>query len=271
MWSRTTADPLARLLFDKYGAHILARPRGAVPVLTVFGVRDHKAYVSGPLSSLLRVPFDEPAITRNEPVLDIASTTSNATKGSVAINFLQGFMAMLGAAVGAKLGASLERSASEAFTFRFEGCTLDSVTDAFDLENRLSDVTFDRDKSAMRDDAKYYIARGVHTCTALTFEALDKHGGKVDLTAEVAAIGGGNASVSVDKDRTVTAKAAMPLAYAVVLNELSYEPKRKRLGLKEVQQYVHVMAAGQSQIASAEIDPDSRVLTVEDGEIGATT
>ncbi|MEO6525317.1 MAG: hypothetical protein ABIP93_01700 [Gemmatimonadaceae bacterium] len=270
MWSKGTTDPLARLLFGKYGAHVLARPRRSLAVLTVFGVRDGRTYVSGPLASVLRVPFEEPPIARNEPVLDIASTTSSATTGSVALSFLQGFMALLGA-VGARAGASLERSGSEVYTFRFEGCTLDSVTDVFDLENRLGDLEFNRERSAMRDDAKYYIAQGVHSCTSLTFDALDKRGGKVDLSADVAAVAGANASLSVDKDRTVTAKSDVPLAYGVMLNELSYDPKRKRLGLKEVQQYVHVMAHAprvQPTTMTRVGDADSGVLVVEDEEMG---
>ena len=268
MWSRTTADPLARLLFDKYDAHVLPRPRATLPVLTVFGVRDGKAYLSGPLTSLLRVPFEEPAITRAEPVLDIGATASSATTGSLGLNFLQGFMAMLGAAVGAKFGAALSHSGSDGFTFRFEGCTLDSVTDAFDLENRLSDVTFTRENSAMRDDATYYLARGVHSCSSLTFEALDKHGGKLDLSAEVAAIGGGNASLSSDKNRSVTAKSDKPLVYAVVLNELTYNAKRKRLGLKEVQQYVHAMAAHEPRLPAATVgSADAGTLPLEEGEM----
>ncbi|MCC6929278.1 MAG: hypothetical protein IT359_09840 [Gemmatimonadaceae bacterium] len=266
MWNRTSADPLARLLFDKYDVHVLSRPRAALPVLTVFAVRDDKVYLGGALTSLLRVPFDPPDITKGEPVLDISTTVSSATSGSGALNFLKGFLATIGGAIGVSMGAAFERTGTSVLKFRFDGCTLDSVTDAFDLENRLADLDFDRAKSAMRDDARYYIARGVHSCASLTFEALDKKSASIDLHADVAAIGDAKGALSVNKDKTITASSAAPLAYGVVLNELVYDGRRKRLGLKEARDYVHVMGAVKRKIAAAEVGGEKGgVLEVTEG------
>ena len=112
MWNRTSPDPLARLLFDKYDVHVLSRPRATLPVLTVFAVRDDKVYLGGTLASLLRVPFDPPEITKGEPVLDISTTVSSATSGSGALNFLKGFLATIGGAIGVSMGAATAPSSS---------------------------------------------------------------------------------------------------------------------------------------------------------------
>lgn len=257
MWNRTSPDPLARLLFDKYDVHVLSRPRATLPVLTVFAVRDDKVYLGGTLASLLRVPFDPPEITKGEPVLDISTTVSSATSGSGALNFLKGFLATIGGAIGVSMGAAFERTGTSALKFRFDGCTLDSVTDAFDLENRLADLDFDKSKSAMKDDVRYYLVRGVHSCAALTFEALDKKAASIDLHAEVAAIGDAKASLSANNDKTITAASTTPLAYGVVLNELVYDSRKKRLGLREAKDYVHVMAAVKRKIPAAVLGGDA--------------
>jgi len=91
MWSRKTTDPLAKLLFEKYGVHVLSRPRENLSVCDLFAVSDEKMVQAGSLAAFLKAPFDMPGVTKDEALIDIESTVSNAVSGSVSVNFLQSF------------------------------------------------------------------------------------------------------------------------------------------------------------------------------------
>jgi hypothetical protein len=193
MWSRTTTDPLGTLLFDKYGMHVLSRPREGVSVFDVFPVRDSEASMSGGIDAFLRAPFERPEVAKDEALLDIDSTISEAVSGNVAVNFLNGFLALLGAGIVNSVSAAMEGSQTRALRFRFGGCRRDHVKDGFELDWKLSEVPFVKEKSAMREGYRYYIASAVHYCGELTFEVLDKNLAKVDLSTDVAALGGAKA------------------------------------------------------------------------------
>lgn len=242
MWTRTTTDPLGKLLFDKYGMHILSRPRENVSVFDVFPVREGEASMSGGIDSFLRAPFERPEVAKGEVLLDIDSTISEAVSGNVAVNFLQGFLALLGAGVVSSVSAAIEASQSHTLRFRFGGCCRDHVKDVFELDWKLSEVTFVKEKSAMREGYRYYVASAVHYCSELTFEILDKNLAKIDMSANVAALGSANSGLAVNKDRQLTAKSDKRLAYGVELNEIVYDEKCKQLQLQESRNYVHVKA-----------------------------
>lgn len=242
MWSRTTTDPLGKLLFDKYGMHILSRPRENVSVFDVFPVREGEAAMSGGIDAFLRARFERPEVEQDEVLLDIDSTISEAVSGNVAFNFLNGFLAMLGVGVANSVSAAIEASQSRALRFRFGGCRRDHVKDCFELDWKLSEVPFVKEKSAMREGYRYYIASAVHYCSELTFEVLDKNMVKVDLSADVAALGSAKAGLAVNKDRQLTTRSDKRLAYGVELNEIVYNEKREQLQLEESRNYLHVKA-----------------------------
>jgi hypothetical protein len=265
MWSRKSTDPLAKLLFEKYCVHVLSRPRENVGVCDVFAVNDDRVVQAGSLAGFLKVPFDMPPVTNDEALIDIDSTVSNAVSGSAGVNFLQGFLALIGAAPLTAVSASLEKSKDRTLHFRFGGCTRNYVTDAFELESRLNDLAFDRDESAMKDDCRYYLATGVHHCKELIFELAEKNKTKVDLSADVAKIAGAKAALSVDGNQQVTARTDRKLAYGVELNELVYNAKRQRLGLGEAANYVHVRADGVALPRAVVGSPDGPMtLTLSD-------
>lgn len=243
MWTRQTADPLGKLLFEKYGMHVLSRPRENVSLFDIFPVHEGTAFQPGRIDSFLRATFDKPEVEENESVLDIDTTVSDAVSGTAGLNFLQGFLTLIGVGMLGGISAELEKSKSRALRFRFGGCTRDHVKDGFELDWKLSEHPFDREKSAMKEDYRYYIATGVHYCKQLTFEVLDQNMAKVNLSADVVALGGGKAGLSVNKERQITATSERTLAYGVELNELVYDERRKRLQLQESRNYVHVKAA----------------------------
>ena len=252
MWRTKTADPLGKLLFEKYHMHILARPRENVSVFQIFGVRDGEALQAGSIESFLRSSFEKPEVVIGEKVLDIDGTTSDAVSAQTGLSFLQGFLGIFGA-VGTSLTAAVERSNSQALRFQFGGCTRDRVKDDFDLEWAISEVEFPMERSPMKPDYRYFIASGVHHCTQLTFEALTKNMAKVDLSAEVAALGAAKAGVSVNHDRQVVAKSDRTLVYGVELSELVYDEKRKRLRLEGARSFVHTRGDDASTLPRASI------------------
>jgi hypothetical protein len=251
MWTRNTADPLGKKLFERYGMHILSRPRENVFVLQVFSVRDGETFQSGGLDSFLRSTLEKPVINQNESLLDIDQTISDAVSGNIALNFLQGFLAILGVSVMKAVSAGLERSHSNALRFRFGGCTRDYVKDGFELDWKLGEHPFVKDNSGMKEGYRYYIATGVHYCNQLTFEALDKNMTKVDLSADVALFGTGKTGLTINNDKQITAESSKILAYGVELNEIVYDEKHRRLSLQESRSYVHVKAGGPVSVPKA--------------------
>jgi len=262
MWFRKTADPLGKLLFEKYGMHVLSRPREHVSVFQVFGLRDGEMFQSGDIDGFLRSKFDKPEVANGEVMADINGTASDAVAGNVAVNFLDGFLALIGAGVAKVVSGALEKSNSQTLRFKFGGCTRDHVKDDFDLEMRLSEVAFDKDKSAMKEGCRYYIATGVQCCSQITFEAFDKNMAKIDLAADVPAVAAGKAGLSIDKDRQITATSDKTLAYGVELNEIRYDEKRKRLGLQGAENYVHVRAGDAAALPKAMVGGPDDMMTL---------
>lgn len=266
MWSRKTTDPLGKLLFEKYGMHVLARPRENVSVFQVFAFRDDEVFQSGSLDAFLRTKVEKPEVAEDEVLLDIDTTLSGAVSGTVGLNFLQGFLSLIGIGAVNAVSSSFEKSQSHALRFRFGRCTRDYVKDGFDLDWKLGEVAFDKGKSAMKEGGRYYIVTGVHFCSALTFELLDKNGTTVDLSADVALLGGGKGGFSVNKERQITATSDKTLAYGVELNELAYDDKHQRLQLQESRGYVHVKAGDLVAFPKAMIGgPDgAMILSIRD-------
>jgi hypothetical protein len=261
MWSRKTTDPLGKLLFENYGMHVLGRPRENVSVFQVFGLRDAEAFQSGDIDGFLRWKFDKPKVEKGEVLLDIDTTISDAISGDVAVNFLQGFLTLVGAGVVKAISVAMEKSQSRALRFRFGGCTRDYVKDGFELEWKLSEIPFVQDNSAMKEGCRYYIATGVHYCDKLTFEVLDKNAAKVDLSADVAMIASGKTGLKVERDRQITATSDKTLAYGVELNEIVYDKKHKRLHLQESGNYVHTKAGEVTELPKAMVGgPDDSMI-----------
>lgn len=268
MWSRTTTDPLGRKLFESYGLHILSRPRVHLAVFDVLPFRDGKAALPGGIDAFLRVPFGRPEVLQGEDMLEINGTMSAAISGGIGLDFLKGFLALIGVGVAASVGGAIEASKSDSMRFRFGGCKRDHVKDGFDLDWKLSEVKFDKKKSAMRDDYRYYIATAVHSCTELTFELLDKQEGRINVAAEIDQLGGAKANLEASKDGQITAKSDKKLVYGVELNEIVYDEKRKHLQLLESRNYVQVQAGAQSPLPKAMIggQKESMLLTVSGEE-----
>jgi hypothetical protein len=192
---------------------------------------------------------------------------SAVISGGVALDFLQGFLSWIGAAVAKSVGGAIEGAKSNTLRFRFGGCTRDHVKDGFELNWKLSEVAFNRKKSEMRDDCRYYIATAVHSCSSLTFEVLDKKEGKINLAAEIEALGGAKANLEASKDGQITAKSDKKLVYGVELNEIVYDEKRKQLQLQESRNFVHVAAAARPMPrAMIGGQQDSMILSLSDVE-----
>jgi hypothetical protein len=93
----------------------------------------------------------------------------------------------------------------------------------------LSDTPFVLEDSVVKDGYRYYVASGVHYCNQLTFEVLHDRTAKVNLSADVVALGKAKTNVSVDAAGQVRVRSDKKLAYGVELKEITYNDKRKRL------------------------------------------
>lgn len=266
MWMRDTDDPLGKLLFEKYGMHVLRRPRENLAVFQVFEVRDGEAARSGSLENLFGIAFPAPAVAKGESMLDIAEKMSGAISGKIGLDFLQGFLALVGLGPANKASVALEQGNTRALRFRFGRSTRDHVEDDFALERILRACKFERDQSAMKDGYRYYLATAVHHCTQLTFEALDENKAKIDLGAAIVGMGGAEAGLALNGNGQLTASSDKLLAYGVELNEVVHDAKRNRLQLQEARNYVQVRRGGEQGLPRAMVGgaADTMLLSLAD-------
>ncbi len=266
MWDRKTDDPLGKMLFRDYGMHVLSRPRDKVSVFEVFALRDNEVFLSGSIDGFLRSKFDKPEVEKGEILVDIEKTISDAISGNIAVEFLQGFLSHLGASMMNAVSVAMVKSQSRALRFRFVGCTRDYVKDGFELDWKLSEVPFIRENSSMKEGYRYYIATGVHYCNKLMFEVLDKNLAKVDISADLAVVASSKTGLTFENDGQITATSDKTLAYGIELNEIVYDEKRKRLGLKESGNYVHVKAGEPAELPKAMVGgpEDPMILRIVD-------
>jgi hypothetical protein len=66
MWNRNAKDPLARLLVERYGLHVLSRPREGVSVFDVYPVAGNIVASSGTFSAFVDADLPLPEIRRGE-------------------------------------------------------------------------------------------------------------------------------------------------------------------------------------------------------------
>ena len=244
MWKRNAKDPLARLFVDRYGLHVLSRPREAVSVYDVFPVAGNRAASPGSLSAFVGAQPPLPEIRRGEMLADVCGTTSDSVSGGAGFKFLEAFLAALGAMpVLGKLSVHFAAGRSAGIRFRFSNAVRDSV-DVFAFERGLRKHKCDRDDLLMKDGYRYYVAIGVHRSNSLGFKLLDSTSAAMDLSAEVEGLASGQFDFKVAGDRELMIKTDKPLAYGVELSELVYNPKRTRLELAVTKDFVKVMAPG---------------------------
>lgn len=244
MWNRNSKDPLARLFIERYGLHVLARPRQAVAVFDVFPVAGGRAASPGSLAAFVGADLSLPEIRRDERLADVSGTTSDRVSGGAAFSFLESFFAAVGALpVLGKLTQSFDAGKSAGIRFRFSNAVRDSV-DAFAFERVLRKHKCGLDELLMQDGCRYYVAIGVHRSDAMAFKMLDAKSAEVNLSAEVKALGDGRLGFKTAGDRELVIKSEKPLVYGVELSELVYNPRRTRLELAVTRDFVQTMAPG---------------------------
>jgi hypothetical protein len=251
MWNRNAKDPLARLFVERYGLHVLPRPREAVSVFDVYPVSGNLVGSPGTLSAFVDTDLQLPEIRRGEVLADVSGTTSDSVSGSAGFKFLESFFAAVGSLpVLGKLTQRFDGGRSAGIRFRFANAMRDSV-DVFAFERVLRKQKFDFDDLLMKDGYRYYVAIGVHRSDALAFKVLDSKSAEVDLSADVKALAEGRIEIKAAGDRELVIKSNKPLAYGVELSELVYNPRRTRLELAATKDFVQTMAPGQELPGSA--------------------
>nr|WP_320192366.1 hypothetical protein [uncultured Desulfobacter sp.] len=244
MWKRKAKDPLARLFVDRYGLHMLPRPRETLSVYDVFPVAGNRAASPGTLAAFVDAQLPFPEIRRGEVLADVCGTTSDSVSGSAGFKFLEGFFAAVGAIpVLGKLSNYFAAGRSAGIRFRFANAVRDSV-DVFAFERVLRKHKCSRDDLLMKDGYSYYVVIGVHRSDSLGFKLLDSKFTEMDLATEITGLSSGQFELKATGDRELVIKSDKQLAYGVELSELVYNPTRTRLELDITKDYVKVMAPG---------------------------
>lgn len=272
MWNRDTKDPLARLFLDKYGVHLLARPREKVAVYDVFPVADTRAATPGSLEGFVGAQLVLPKVTAGEELVDVSGTVSDSVSGKIGFDFLSGFLAAIGVqALINKLSAILGGAQARALRFRFSGASRDSA-DPFALERSLRKYHCSPEDLLMKEGYRYFVAVAVHRTDKLSFTALDTKSSEINLSAEAAGLGTANIQTSTGRSRELTIQGDVPMAYGVELSQLVYNYRRSRLELAMTKGYIKTMAVptvelpgrARSMIGGAH---DSMVLNLGDDSI----
>jgi hypothetical protein len=244
MWSRRSTDPLGRLLFESYGLHVLKRPREDLDVYAVIPVLDGRCDAPGQLETLLggdHFPF--PEVRRGEHLADVSGRTSDGVTTSLGLGFLEGFLALLGAAgIAATLSGAFGRARARSVRFRFGAAQRDYVRDPFALDLALRRHGFDPTTAALRKGHEYYIVTAVQRSREVSFAALDSADSEIDLSAELAVVGAANVGLAVQRGHELTVTADRPLPYGVELSRLVPNARRGRLDLAMTRRYVKVRA-----------------------------
>ncbi len=241
MWKRSTRDPLARLLLDKYGLHVIARPRAGLAVFDIFPIAGKRPGTSGRLKEFLGTEVRLPEIREREKTADVAGTTSGDVSLSSGISFLEGFLQACGASgIVHNLSGVFARGGARSLRLRVSNATRDSV-DAFALERALRNCRIAPGDRVEQKSCKYYIALAVHRSDKIVFSARNSDGTEIDLGADVAAFASANVRLEGKNSSSVLVQVSSTLAYGVELSELDYNERRSRYELAAVKHYVHTM------------------------------
>lgn len=250
MWRRTSDDPLARLLLDRYGLHLLRHPREDVSIGDVYPQQDSHVLSPGRLDNFI-VPAPElPPIRRGEKMTDVAGTTSNIVSREAGFGFLESFLAALGAlGLSATLRARLEAGHAGGLRFRFANATRDYV-DPFALERRLRKQELALEDTLMKPGYRYYLVLGVVRGNAISFTAVDEQTRALGLDVAAVQLAEAGAAIKLERAKTeeVTVTGGTSLAFGVELSELLYNEQRRRLELAVTHDLIQVRADEEEEI-----------------------
>jgi hypothetical protein len=245
MCRRSKDDPLAKFFFNRYHLHLLAIPREGAAVGDCYIVTPKGILSPGPIGALMLHGFKMPDIARDELIAGLSNQVSDAVDLDAGFHLLGPFLAATG--LGSVVGdakASMQSKGARRLSFRLLDARRDSVSPPA-LGNALTGRRFDWNHPLIRPENKYLITIGVIRTPSLTVVAVDDKGAKVAIGAEAVG-GGGSANIAITSGSAgeITVNGGKPLAIAVELVELGYDPQRDSFGIDAIERYQPVRGGG---------------------------
>ena len=223
---RTTKDPLLRLFIDQYHMHLLAIPREGAAVGDLYVERDGVVGTPGRVGEVLACDLVLPERRDGERLADIAGqltrTVDATVGGSISAQLLSG----LGIPAGVGLTAAVNRSAGVRFQFHE---VLRSSVDVLALGRALMGCTLLRDHPVVIGATGFYLATAVLTTTTISLLLQGVSGTELGAQIDAVGVAGVEASISPSGSVEVRLESAVPMAFAVELYELGFEPGTDRV------------------------------------------
>jgi hypothetical protein len=262
-------DPLASLLFRRYGLHLLGVPRAGVQIGDVY-VFGRKGLVgSGRVAELFASDFSLPAINEGERAIPLEDTASSDHDLKIGLELLDRLFKALGFDQGPKIGAAYASQKATKMRFRFDNPTRDSV-DILAVTDRLYGAT-PRQRPVSEAQERLYLVTGVLRSAGISIVASAADDTTVDVGATVSEIADASAKLKVTRnnDTSLVYAGDTPLGFGVELIEITYDSQTKRFGRQEVDSPIRVRSATGSSGSRApsmigDDDDDELFLEVRD-------
>jgi hypothetical protein len=234
-------DPLANLLFTRYGLHMLNVPRAGIEVGDVLVHTQRSIVGTGRVDNLFERGFVMPAVAIGERAISLQDARSNELDARLGLQLLDKLLAAIGFGDAAKVHAEYAAKGATKLRLRFDEPTRDSV-DILLISDRLAGGT--PKPHQFKDGESLYLVTGVLRSRGLSISAQAASGQGVDVSAQVTALAAANGKLAVAKvdDTELIFRGTDPLGFGVELVELTYDPQANRIDRRGVDQPIRVRA-----------------------------
>lgn len=227
-------DPLAKLLFGRYGLHLLSLPRSGIRTGEVFIHGERSIVGSGDITTMFEPGFALSPAVLNERAIPLEETQSNELEASAALNLLDKLFAALGFGGSAEVRAAYSANRATKLRFKFASPTRDSL-DIIAVTDRLFGA---KPKAHQwgKSGESVYLVTGVLRSRGISISATTDGGAGVDVIAKVKPLAeaSGKVKVSSGDGSTLTYSGHEPLGFGVELVELSYDATTGRVDRRDV-------------------------------------
>jgi hypothetical protein len=225
-WNRNSADPLLKLMLDRYNLNLLSIPRENASVGDLYMQEGNSQHLSTPgsITNFLTNEFQIPQVKAGETMADVTGTTSRDASGKAGMNFLEGFLNALGpVGIGTNVRGSYERRSQNKITFTFQNPTRDYI-DAFELGKKLINHTIMKANALYGKDRRYYIVTAVAKSPSISIISEGNNKQTVDVDADIMRLAQASGGISIENKVAgqITFKGQKNLAFGVELYELKF-------------------------------------------------
>ena len=219
---RATDDPLLRLFIDRYHVHLLAIPREGAAVGDLFVERDGVVGTPGRVGEVLAGDLVLPERRDGERLADITGQITRTVDATVGGRISELLLGGLGIPAGVGLTAAVNRSAGVRFQFHE---VFRSSVDVLALGRALMGCTLLREHPVVASATGFYLTTAVLTTTTISLLVDGVSGTELGAQIDAVGVAGVKASMSRAGTAEIRLESAVPLAFAVELYELGFDPE----------------------------------------------